>query len=52
LIANPNFDITVTKSDIFISLDGSEFIEPVFFVDKTPADKELTCRFSPRRSLE
>jgi hypothetical protein len=42
----------MTESQVVKSLDGSEVNEPVFIVDETPVDKELTCRFSPRRSLE
>jgi hypothetical protein len=52
LIANPNLDRLVTESQIFNSLDGSKFIEPVSIVDETPVDNELPCRFSLKRSLE
>jgi hypothetical protein len=52
LIVNPNLDRPVTESQVVNSIDGSEFIEPVSVVDETPMDKELPCRFSPRRSLE
>jgi hypothetical protein len=42
----------VTEIQIFNSLDGAKFIEPISFVDETPVDMELPCRFSPRRYLE
>jgi hypothetical protein len=52
LIVNPNLDRPMTEIQVVNSIDGLEFIEPLFFVDETPVDKELPCRFSPRRSLE
>jgi hypothetical protein len=52
LIVNPNLDRPMTEIQVINSIDGSEFIEPISVVDETPVDKELPCRFSPRRSLE
>jgi hypothetical protein len=52
LIVNPSLDRPVIESQVFNLFDGSEFNEPASIVDETPVDKELPCRFSPRRSLE
>jgi hypothetical protein len=52
LIVNPNLDRPVTESQVFNSLDGSEFNEPTSIVDETPVDKKLPCMFSPRKYLE
>jgi hypothetical protein len=46
LIANPNSHRPVVEIQFINSIDGPEFI------DKTPLDKGLPCRFSPARSPE
>ena len=46
LIANPNSHRPMVESHLVNSIDGPEFI------DKTPLDKGLPCRFSPARSPE
>ena len=51
-IVNPSLDRPVFKIQVFNLFGGSEFNEPASIVDETPVDKELPCRFSPRRSLE
>jgi hypothetical protein len=45
-------DRLVTESEVFNSLDGSDFNEPTSIVDETPVDKKLPCIFSPRKYLE
>jgi hypothetical protein len=52
LTANPNSDRPVAESQFTNSIDGPEFIGPVFVVNETLVDKDLSCRFSPGKSLE
>jgi hypothetical protein len=52
LTINLKSDRPVAESQFANSFEGPKFIGPVSVVNETLVDKYLSCRFSPRRSLE